>query len=703
MTGFSRTRPWRLAAGALCCAVLICGAVLFGLDRLDRAYPPPLENRAEMSREVLDRDGKLLRAYTTPSGVWRLPVTLEAVDPDYVNMLIAYEDRRFRSHRGVDPAALVRAAVQFVLNDGRIVSGGSTITMQVARLIEPRTERSISAKLRQMARAVQIERRLSKDEILSLYLTLAPYGGNLEGVRAASLAWFGREPKKLTLSQAALLVALPQSPESRRPDRRRAQALLARNRVLARMSTAGLILESEIARASASQVPGRRLAMPDLAAHTSDVAIRTQPDANSIRLTLNRDIQARLEDLAAETAGRLGPRQSLAMVLADGRTGEVLASVGSAGHLDAARAGAIDMTQAVRSPGSTLKPFIYGLAFEDALIAPETLIDDTPADFSGYRPRNFDRGYMGEVSIREALQFSLNVPAVRLLEAVGPQRLLARLRRGGTALDLPPGGAPGLAIGLGGAGVSLRNLVQLYTAFVNNGVAHPLRDGSEPVAPKPLDQPVMAADANWRVADILSGVSAPQGAPRIAIAYKTGTSYGYRDAWAIGFDGRHVLGVWVGRPDAAPVPGLSGIETAAPLLFEAFVRSGLDRVDLPGPPAGLVARSRQALPYALRKYRGRDTVISTVADGSLPPQIVYPPQGARVALGSGGSGPLMPLVIKLQGGSGPYRLIANGEALPKPSRRRVLNWTPDSPGASTLTVMDAEGRAASVSVFIDGN
>lgn len=703
MTGFSRTRSWRRTAGILSAAALVCGAIALGLDRLDRAYPPPLENGAEMSREVLDRDGKLLRAYTTPSGVWRLPVTLDAVDPDYINMLIAYEDRRFRTHLGVDPVALVRAAVQLVLNGGRIVSGGSTLTMQVARLIEPRTERSISAKLRQMARAVQIERRLSKDEILSLYLTLAPYGGNLEGVRAASLAWFGREPRKLTLAQSALLVALPQAPETRRPDRRHAQALLARNRVLARMSAAGLIPQSEIARASAAQVPGRRLAMPDLAAHTADLAIRTRIDAGSIRLTLDGDIQARLEDLAAETAGRLGPRQSLAMVLADGKTGEVLASIGSTGHLDAPRAGAIDMTQAVRSPGSTLKPFIYGLAFEDALIAPETLIDDTPADFSGYRPRNFDRGYMGEVSIREALQFSLNVPAVRLLEAVGPQRLLARLRRGGITLDLPPGGAPGLAIGLGGAGISLRNLVQLYTAFVNNGVAHRLRDGSEPVAPKPLDQPVMAADANWRVADILSGVSAPQGAQRIAIAYKTGTSYGYRDAWAIGFDGRHVLGVWVGRPDAAPVPGLSGIETAAPLLFEAFVRAGLERADFPAPPAGLVERSRTALPYALKKFRGRDTGISTVADGSLPPQIVYPPQGARVALGSGGAGPLMPLVIKLQGGSGPYRLIANGEALPKPSRRRVLNWTPDSPGASTLTVMDAEGRAASVSVFIDGN
>jgi penicillin-binding protein 1C len=260
--------------------------------------------------------------------------------------------------------------------------------------------------------------------------------------------------------------------------------------------------------------------------------------------------------LATETAGRLGPRQSLAMVLADAATGEILASVGSTGHLDTGRAGAIDMTRATRSPGSTLKPFIYGLAFEDALVAPETLIDDTPADFAGYRPRNFDRGYMGEVSIREALQFSLNVPAVRLLEAVGPQRLLSRFRRGGIQLELPPGGMPGLAIGLGGAGVSLRDLVQLYSAFANNGTARMLRDGTETEPSRLLDQQVMAADAAWRVAEILSGVTAPRGAPRIAIAYKTGTSYGYRDAWAIGFDGRHVLGVWVGRP--------------MPPLFQAF-------------------------------------------------------------------------------------------------------------------------------------
>jgi penicillin-binding protein 1C len=269
--------------------------------------------------------------------------------------------------------ALVRAAVQLVLNGGRIVSGGSTITMQLARLIEPRSERSVPAKLRQMARALQIERRMSKDEILSLYLTLAPYGGNLEGVRAASLAWFGREPKKLTLSQSALLVALPQSPESRRPDRQQAQARLARNRVLARMSSAGLIPESEIERASVAKIPDGRKAMPDLAAHTADLAILSRSDADVITLTLDSAVQQRLELLATETAGRLGPRQSLAMVLADAATGEILASVGSTGHLDTGRAGAIDMTRATRSPGSTLKPFIYGLAFEDALVAPDDI------------------------------------------------------------------------------------------------------------------------------------------------------------------------------------------------------------------------------------------------------------------------------------------------------------------------------------------
>ncbi|WP_422370070.1 penicillin-binding protein 1C [Hoeflea sp.] len=703
MTVVSRFRPGRRLCLAGLAGFAIIAAALFAVDRADRAYPPPLDAARELSTEVVDRDGLLLRAFTTPEGLWRLPVRLEDVDPHYINMLIAYEDRRFRSHFGIDPIAMARAFLQLVANGGRIVSGGSTITMQVARLIEPRAERTVPAKIRQMARALQIERRLSKDEILSLYLTLAPYGGNLEGVRAASLAWFGREPSKLTLSESALLVALPQSPEARRPDRNPAAAEIARNRVLERMQLAGLIPESEIARASRLPVNGGRRPMPDLAAHSAEQARASRPEQQKLALTLMRGVQSRLEVLASETASRLPPKASLAMVLADGETGEILASVGSTGYHDAGRSGAIDMTQAVRSPGSTLKPFIYGLAFEDAIADPETLIDDAPADFAGYRPRNFDRGYMGEVSLREALQMSLNVPAVRLLEAVGPQRLLSRLKRGGVSLDLPPGGAPGLAIGLGGAGISLRDLVQLYTAFANEGRAQALRDEMDSLALPRLSHPVLDDRARWRVGEILSGVAPPQGAPRIPIAYKTGTSYGYRDAWAVGFDGRHVLGVWVGRPDASPVPAISGIGTAAPLLFDGFARAGLKAVAFSPKPEGLVVRTRGQLPFALRKFGPRGEPGLARSASSQAPTIVYPPEGARVMLSERSSGGLSPLVIKLQGGAGPYRLIANGTPVERPSRRKTINWTPDGAGASTLTVMDGEGRAASVNVFIDAD
>src|SRR5690606_5349608 len=389
--------------------------------------------------------------YATPEGRWRLPVTLDQVDPQFVRMLVAYEDKRFWDHDGVDFLALMRAAIQFATN-GRIVSGGSTLSMQLARLIEPRDSRSIGQKLRQIFRAVQIERRLSKQQILERYLTLAPYGGNLEGVRAASLAWFGKEPKRLGVSEAALLVALPQLPERRRPDRNPAGAQAARDRVLARMVSAGLLGETEAARAGLYEVSATRYALPALAAHAADAALRNRPAASSHQLTIRKSVQEGLEAVAFEAARRVGPRVSVAMVLADATTGEILGEVGSADYFNASRSGWIDMTSTLRSPGSTLKPFIYGLAMEEGLVAQETLIEDRPADFAGYRPKNFDMTYQGDVTIRQALQLSLNVPAIRLLDAVGPQRLVARFRQAGVTPALPPGEAPGLAIGLGGVG-----------------------------------------------------------------------------------------------------------------------------------------------------------------------------------------------------------------------------------------------------------
>ncbi len=355
--------------------------------------------------------------------------------------------------------------------------GASTLSMQVARLIEPRESRSFSAKLLQIMRAVQIERRLSKGEILDLYLTHAPYGGNLEGVRAASLAYFGKEPKRLTVAEAALLVALPQLPEKRRPDRNLKAAEAARKRVLDRIAVAEVVGDGEAERAEGVAIPARRLQLPALAAHVAEAALRKDPKAIQYQTTLKKQVQTGLESVARAATMKLGPKLSLAMVMADAETGEIVGEVGSADYFDASRSGWIDMTRINRSPGSTLKPFIYGLAFEQGLVSQETIIEDRPADFFGYRPRNFDMSYQGDVTVREALQLSLNVPAVKLLDAVGPSRLMVRFRRAEVRPVLPPNETPGLAIGLGGVGITLKDLVQLYTALANRGQPVRIGDG----------------------------------------------------------------------------------------------------------------------------------------------------------------------------------------------------------------------------------
>jgi penicillin-binding protein 1C len=688
-----RRRAVRRAGLSLAAAGAFAAATAASLFALDRTFPPPLETPG-LSAEVVDRDGQLLRAFAAPDGRWRFAADLKKVDPHFLDMLIAYEDKRFREHSGVDPLAIARAAGQLLTN-GRIVSGGSTITMQLARLIEPRESRNLWAKSKQAFRAWQIERRLPKDEILARYLTLAPYGGNIEGVRAAALAWFGKEPERLSVAEAALLVALPQSPEARRPDRYPAEAKAARDRVLARMVAAGLMDEPEARRAAAvGIVPDGRNRMPALAAHATDAVRRTTPDRLRYELTLKRSVQEGLEAVAREAAQRLGSKLSVAMVMADARTGEILGEVGSADFFDAARAGWVDMTRAVRSPGSTLKPFIYGLAFEEGMVAQQTMIEDRPANFAGYRPRNFDMEYMGDVTVREALQLSLNVPAVRLLDALGPARLATRFRQAGINPALPPGEKPGLAMGLGGVGVSLRDLVQLYTGLANGGFATPLHDTAARVEPVQL----LTAPATWQIADILSGVKAPAGAPKLGIAYKTGTSYGYRDAWSIGFDGRHVLGVWVGRPDGGAVPGLAGYESAAPILFDAFARSGIGLTPFRGAPAGAFRTARQDLPVTQRRFSSTPSEVKTAGVVEAAPEIVYPPNGARVDLAAGGDAGL---ALKLQGGRAPFRWLANGRPVDQGSRRRTTSWRPEGAGFSTLTVIDAAGRAASVKVFIE--
>ena len=474
-------RRW-LRTSLIASLLVIACAVAAGACWIASLGPAPIGEGLAFSTLVVDRDGKLLRPYTTPEGRWRLPATRENVDPRFLTLLLAYEDKRFDSHQGVDPLALGRAVSQ-LLRNGRIVSGASTITMQVARLLEPRVERSLTAKLRQMVRAVEIERALSKDEILALYLSLAPYGGNLEGVRAASLAYFGKEPRRLTLGEAAMLVALPQSPEQRRPDRSIDAARNARDRVLDRVALAGVVPLDEIARAKQEPVPDGRKPMPMLAPHAADAVVAAAPQRSLHRLTIEATLQRNLEELARERARALGPDISIAILAVDHATGEVLARVASADYFDSRRAGQVDMTSAVRSPGSTLKPFIYGLGFEDGLIHPDTLVEDRPVRFGGYAPENFDLTFQGTVTVRRALQLSLNVPAVAVLDKIGSSRFAARLEQAGGSLVLPPGEAPGLAMGLGGVGVKLSDLVTLFAGLARQGTTVPLieriADGEE--------------------------------------------------------------------------------------------------------------------------------------------------------------------------------------------------------------------------------
>jgi penicillin-binding protein 1C len=676
-----------LAAGVALATIVAGGAFIAALG------PAPHGDDLEYSTLVVDRDGHLLRPYATSEGRWRLRAAVGDVDPRFLRMLIAYEDKRFYDHHGVDPLALARAAYLLAVN-GRIVSGGSTLTMQVARLLEPRGERSLLAKLRQIVRAVEIERALSKDEILGLYLSLAPYGGNLEGVRAASLSYFGKEPRRLSLAQAALLVALPQSPEARRPDRWAEAARAARDRVLARIAAAAAIPADEIALASGEKIAAGRKPMPMLAPHAADEAVAAMPARKLHRLTIDATLQASLEELARERARALGADISVAIVAVDNASSEVQARVASAGYFDARRAGQVDQSAALRSPGSALKPFIYGLAFEDGLVHPETLIEDRPVRFGAYAPENFDLTYQGTVTVRRALQMSLNVPAVTLLDNVGASRLLARLKQAGAGLALPKEEAPGLAIALGGVGVKLADLTMLYAAIARGGAALPLiersDDATNAAQPARLLDPVAA----WYVGNVLIGTPPPENAAPGRIAYKTGTSYGYRDAWALGFDGKRTIGVWVGRPDGGPVPGLTGRAAAAPILFDTFARVGQPPAPLPRAPKGVLLAANGKLPVSLRRLRPG----ALAGDGTaLPPRIMFPPNGARIELGSGG-GKSDPVALKISGGVEPLTVLANGTPVKAQTDSRMVLFEPEGPGFVRLTVVDAKGAADSVMI-----
>ncbi|RLJ52014.1 penicillin-binding protein 1C [Litoreibacter meonggei] len=660
-------------------------AAAFGRDRfdhwIDRTEIPVLA--IETGVEVLDRRGHLLRAFQTSDDRWRLAASVAEVDPEFLCLLIRYEDKRFYDHAGVDPVAMLRAAAQGVWN-GRIVSGGSTLTMQVARLLEESGTGSWPGKLRQIRLALALERRLSKEQILSLYLVRAPYGGNLEGLRAATLAYYRKEPRRLTPTQAAMLIALPQSPESRRPDRFPERALRARKHVIERLVGAGALTPED---RSGQALRAKRHEFAALAPHLTD-RIRNTNGGQLVRTTLDVGIQRKLERMAANAVATAGRHLSVAMMVADHQTGEIIASVGSASYANDRRGGFIDMTQARRSPGSTLKPLIYGMGFDQGLIHPETLVSDRPMQFGAYAPQNFDGVFRGDIRVRQALQASLNLPVVSILDRLGPANLIAKLRQAGASPQLA-GDQAGLAIALGGLGLSLSELVQLYAVIAQPDRAKTLAATQGAIAPLP---PVLSKRASWYIGDILKGVPRPAMAGRKDVAFKTGTSYGHRDAWAIGYDGRHVVGVWMGRADGTPVPGAFGGELAAPLMFQAFDKIKPDSDPLPAPPRDALLSGNAELPQPLQRFISRVEQRGVAQDH---PKVAFPPDGARVALRGGA------LTVQIRDGVAPFTWMQNGTPVLTNSWDRQAQLVPSGRGYVQVRVIDARGRATGTTVFAE--
>jgi penicillin-binding protein 1C len=432
-----------------------------------------------------------------------------------------------------------------------------------------------------------------------------------------------------------------------------------------------------------------RHSFPSLAPHLTDRILAAAPVLLTHHLTLDAGLQAKLEVLAVRAAREAGDRQSVAILVADHRTGEILASVGSAAYQADQRQGFVDMTQAVRSPGSTLKPLIYGMAFEQGLAHPETMIEDRPTAFGRYVPQNFDGQFRGTIRIRDALKLSLNIPAVALTEALGPTAVLARMRRAGTKPQLP-GGTPGLAIALGGIGLTLQDLTQLYGSIARGGQAITLVTDTDS-KPAKNEKDILSRVAAWQVADILSGMTPPPSAPMNRLAYKTGTSYGHRDAWAIGFDGRHVIGVWMGRADGTPVPGAFGADLAAPILFEAFSRLKPALESLPPPPPETLIVPNAALPRPLQNFRPRSAVFNAAKDA---PKVAFPPDGANLVIDGA-------LSVRVREGKPPFTWLADGRPLVTGSYEREEVLPLPGLGFVRLSVVDANGQAANVQIRLE--
>ncbi len=657
---------------------------------------------------VTDRNGRVLRT-AEPEDLYSIPVSLDAVSPWVVVATLAAEDRRFYEHPGVDVRALARALWQDA-RAGRAVSGGSTITQQLARALEPRP-RTLAGKMEEAWRALKLERRATKREILEAYLNRAPYGRGARGIEAASRTYFGLPAKDLTLGQSALLAGLPKCPSRCDPVKDPAAAEIRRRVVLGRLAAWGWIDAESRDAALRERVRVADASREDLAPHFARRALARSGGA-PVRATLDADLQGELEGLVASHLRTLGAYHvtNAAVIVLDNASGDVLAWVGSGDFRDDAHQGQVDGVTARRQPGSALKPFLYGLAFERGM-SPSDRIDDAPTFArGGFAPRNYDGQFHGVVSLREALACSFNAPAVRLVEKVGVPDLLGTLRNFGLeTLDLSAD-RYGAGLALGDGEVTLRDLASAYAALARGGVWRPVRESrSDPRGPA---RRVLSREAAYLVTNVLSDNSArvPAFGEDSALslpfpfAAKTGTTKDYKDNWAVGYTPDWTVAVWAGNFDGTPMRRVSGVTGAAPLMRDAALalarRYGARDFPVPAeireadvdPDSGLLAGPGCA--GSVREVFRRDRLparacgsaapkVASAAGGRLTISFPRPGDVLRLDPATPAGAQAVPLSAEPEDAAGDWTWSIDGRALPE---RRARVWWRPTPGPHEVTV-----------------
>ena len=648
----------------------------------DLLFPVNMTRYNDISVVVYSDDGHPLYVFPTTDDKWRLQTFVDDVDTLYVKTLLAREDQYFWYHPGINPLAILRACWQRLMS-GRTISGGSTLTMQTVRLLEPRP-RTLPSKLIECLRALQLEYHHSKVEILNMYLTLAPCGSNIEGLVAASRCYFAKPPLSLTPAEIALLVALPQSPTPLSADLKSMKTLLARQRILSFMVSHNLLSITDAKLAYEDRLPVRRQGLPKELPHLAWRLRQQYPYEKRLDTTINLGLQRAAEHALKHYEKFIPPRANCGFLIMDHRHNDIIVYVGSRNFFDSQRDGQVDFTRAIRSPGSTLKPFIYAMGFSLGIVQPDSLVLDDQQRFGNYKPGNFDKNIHGVVTIQEALTLSLNIPVVNLLNQIGPIRFLGTLREIGIYPKFSGDQeAPSLAIALGGLGMKLEQLMVLYGGLARNGNIMPLRY-LQSSSPQPLS--FYTPQVAQQITAILKNSESDDWEPLVkrGVAFKTGTSYGHRDTWALGYDERYVIGVWIGIPDGSPMGAVSGRSLAVPLLRRLLAIL----------PASVNSSRSHPQTQEFATLRLKNLQNESVMQQQLlrheKPSLMFPINNMVMNFRDDNH-KVNEIPLTVKGGQKPYVWFVDDQPLAVNVWKQKHLWQPPRPGFYKISVMDAGG------------